>query len=65
MNELKKRFLSFLWNFGWVSASLFIGFLADNLDLIGTTFEFSPTIAIVVGLILTQVSKAAKNKITK
>lgn len=62
MNELKKRFLSFLWSFGWVALSMFTGFLTDNLDLIGTSFEFSPTVAMVVGLILTQVSKAVKNR---
>jgi len=65
MQELKTRFFSFLWNFGWVAASMFTGFMLDNLDLIGTEFHFSPAIATIVGLVLTQVSKAVRNKLSK
>ena len=65
MHELKTRFFSFLWNFGWVAVSMFTGFLVDNLDLIGTEFHFSPAIATIVGLVLTQVSKAVRNKLSK
>jgi hypothetical protein len=57
--------MSFLWNFGWVAVSMFIGFMLDNLDLIGTEFHFSPAIATIVGLVLTQVSKAVRNKLAK
>jgi len=62
MNELKKRFYSFLWNFGWVALSMSVGFLVDNLDLLGTTLHFSQATVIFVGLVLTQISKAVSNQ---
>ena len=51
--ELKKRFLSFLWRAGMMVLALFVTFLLDNLDL----FHLTPQVSVVVGLVLGEISK--------
>ena len=65
MEELKKRLLSLLWRIGWMSASMVVVFLTDNLDLIDGTFKLGPMVAVIAGLVLAEVSKAVRNKIVE
>lgn len=54
MNEvLKSRLKSFAWRLGMMVAAAVVAFLMDNLQLL----DLGPTITVVLGLVLGEVSK--------
>lgn len=57
--ELSKRLKTFLWSLGWMIVAACIDFALENLGLLNMPGE----VTIVIGLILTQVSKFVKNLI--
>jgi hypothetical protein len=56
--ELNKRFKTFLWSLGWMIIAACIDFALQNLGLLSKPGE----VTIILGLVLTQVSKFVKNK---
>jgi hypothetical protein len=56
--ELNKRFKTFLWSVGWMIIAAFIDFALQNLGLLSKPGELT----IILGLVLTQISKFVKNK---
>lgn len=56
--QLINRFKSFLWRFASMAGVIFLGFIADNLNL----FQIDGEVAVVIGLILGEVTKYLNTK---
>ena len=54
---ISNRFVSFYWRIGAMLATMFLAFLAENLNM----FSLSPQMIVFVGLILGEISKAINN----
>lgn len=57
---LIKRIKSLLWRAGMMAIASFLAVISENIGLL----ELSPTVTIVMGLILGEVSKALNSKST-
>lgn len=56
--ELIKRLKSFMWRFATMAVAITVSFLADNLNL----FHVSGETAVVLGLILGEITKYMNNR---
>lgn len=56
--ELKKRFLSFLWRLAGMSLVALVGFVGQNLNLV----NLSPAVMGVAALIVGELTKFLNNK---
>lgn len=60
-NDFLNRFKSLLWRAGMVALAAGIGWVLNNLSML----SLSPTLTVVIGLVLGEVSKQINNNLTQ